>query len=63
MVKEKDEVITVRCYYKEKSMTRAEALKKYREAYYCSDGCEKARYMEVLMDLLDGKDYCDDKVY
>ena len=57
------ELITVRCYYKEEKITRADAIKKYREGYECSDGSEKERYMEVLIDLLDGKDYCDDKVY
>ncbi len=58
-----EEIITVRCYYKEEKLTKTDAYKKYREAYECSDGSEKERYMEVLMDLADGKDYCDDKVY
>lgn len=59
----RNEIITVRCYYKEKKMTRAKALKLYREGYECCEGSEKERYSEILMDLMDGKDYCDDKVY
>ena len=47
------DIVTVRCYYKEEKMERAEAIEKYKEAYKWSDGCEKERYMEVLMDLMD----------
>lgn len=58
-----NEMITVRCYYKEEKITRAEAIKKYTEGYECSEGSERERYMEILMDLMNEKDYCDDKVY
>lgn len=58
-----NEIITVRCYYKEEKITRKDALKKYRDGYYCSDGSERERYAKVLMDLMADKTYCDDKVY
>ena len=63
MAKNPDEIITVRCYYQEEKLSRKDAFMKYRAAYYCSEGSEHERYAEVLVDLMDGKDYCDDKVY
>lgn len=61
--KTSDVMVTVRCYNEEEKLTKAEALKKYKEGFECSDGSERERYMEILSDLMDGKDYCDDKVY
>ena len=43
-------------------MDRDKAIAFYREAAACSDGSEKERYMEILMDLYAGLDYCSDKV-
>lgn len=54
--------VTIYCYYKETQMDRDKAIAFYREAAACSDGSEKERYMEILMDLYAGLDYCSDKV-
>lgn len=58
-----NDIVTVRCYYEEEKMERDKAIKLYKECFACSDGSEKERYAEILFDLMDGKDYCDDKVY
>ena len=58
-----NDIVTIRCYYEERKMTRKDALALYREGVESCDGCEKMRYMEILLDLMDGKNYCDDKVY
>lgn len=42
--------------------TRKEAIDLYREGACCSEGSEKERYMNILLDLLDGKNYCTDGV-
>ncbi len=55
------EKIIVKCYGKEKTYhSRKEAIKEFREAADWSEGCERERYMNILLDLYDGKTYCTD---
>lgn len=54
-------MVTIKCYNKETQMERKEAIRFYKEAVACCEGSERDRYMNVLMDLLDGKDYCTDE--
>ena len=58
----KKDTVTIKCYNKEEQMERTDAIRFYKEAAMCSDGCEKERYMKILMDLYDGLTYCSDKV-
>ena len=41
---------------------RSLAAEFYREAVLMCDGCEKERYMNVLMDIMDGNCICHDGV-
>lgn len=52
--------VTIKCYGSETVMQRTDAIKEFREAAAWSEGSEKERYMNILMDLYDGKDYCTD---
>lgn len=53
--------IVVKCYGKEEEYSsRKEAIKFYKECADWSDGCERERYLNVLLDLYDGKNYCTD---
>ena len=55
-------VVTV-CYNQAtvwKSRKAAAAF--YREGVMACDGCERERYMNVLLDILDGNAVCDDGV-
>ena len=55
-------MIEIRCYNKvEKWTSRNKAIEFYTEGAMCSEGHEKMRYMNILMDLYAGKDYCDDR--
>ena len=57
----KQEKIIVKCYGKEQEYkSRKAAIQEFREAAEWSDGCEKERYMNILLDLYDGKTYCTD---
>lgn len=42
-------------------MERKEAIDFYEEAVIGCEGSERDRYMNVLMDLYSGKDYCTDE--
>lgn len=55
--------VTIRCYYKEEKMDRDKALEFYKKACAMCEGSERERYLEIVMDLMADKDYCDDKVY
>lgn len=41
---------------------RQEAIDFYEECVLGSEGSERARYVEILIDLRSGKTYCSDKV-
>ena len=55
------DIVTIKCYNKEEQMERLKAIKFYREALLGSDGSERGRYMEILIDLYNGLTYCSDK--
>lgn len=62
MILTQEEKIIVKCYGSEKTYnSRKEAIKEFREAAEWSDGCERERYMNILLDLYDGKKYCTDE--
>lgn len=53
--------VTVTCYRKSTVwVTRNNAMAFYRDAMACSEGCERERYTNVFMDLLDGLMECSD---
>lgn len=54
-------MVTIKCYNKEEQMERKEAIDFYEEAVISCEGSERDRYMNVLMDLYFGKDYCTDE--
>lgn len=50
-MKSKD-LVTIVCYNKVETREREEALKFYRNGFNCSDGAEKERYANIIMDLM-----------
>ena len=60
--KRNSDEIKVYCYTKEPEIftNRRDAIRKYKEGILCSEGSEKERYTNVLMDLLDGFNICWD---
>ena len=55
-------MVRVICYGKEDIWkNREDAIRFYREGVACCDGSERERYVNVLMDLLDGKAVCTDE--
>ena len=55
--------LVVFCYNQaEVWQSRSRAAEFYREAVYACEGCEKERYMNVLLDILEGKTFCWDGV-
>ena len=55
------EKVKITCYNKTETMIREEAIEFYREGVMCCDGCEKERYMNILLQLLDGEKVCSDR--
>lgn len=39
---------------------RSDAFEFFREAAWASEGCERERYMNILLDLMSGKHLCFD---
>lgn len=60
MVNVKD-IVTIKCYSKEEKMERGDAIDFYKQCVMCSEGSEKNRYVNILMQLLDGNTYCSDE--
>ena len=56
-----NDLVRITCYGKTETMERAEAIRFYREGVESCDGAERNRYVNILMDLLDGKTECNDK--
>ena len=54
------EKVSILCYNEIETMTREEALDKYRECVEYSDGCERERYVNIFFQLLDGCSICRD---
>lgn len=56
-------MVTTICYGKKKEWaTRKEATKFFTECALWSDGSEKERYMNILLELSIGNDICTDGV-
>ena len=55
------DLVKVTCYGTTTEMTRKAAIKEYRQAIRASEGSERDRYMNILMDLEDGKKECSDR--
>jgi len=54
--------VTVTCYGNTENWPCAEdAIRYYREAANCSDGCERDRYLTIVSKLLDGQTVVDDQ--
>lgn len=60
MAKKKD-MVTVTCYGRTETMERNKAMQFYRDCAQNSEGHERNRYFNVLMDLMDGKTECSDR--
>lgn len=60
MVKKRD-LVTIICYGQKQERTRDDALKFYHDCVQNSDGNERRRYMNILLDLMYGKTICYDK--
>ena len=59
-IKIKNDIVTIHCYGDTETKTRLDAIKFYRECAVMSEGCEKERYMNILLDLYSGKKECYD---
>ena len=54
--------VTVTCYNNTENWPCAEdAIRYYREAANCSDGCERDRYLAIVSKLIDGQTVVDDQ--
>lgn len=60
MAKKKD-MVTITCYGKQEIRERNEAMQFYRDCALNSEGHERNRYFNILMDLMDGKTECSDR--
>ena len=56
----KKDMVKITCYRQTETMERKEAIKFYREAIDCSEGCERERYVNILLGLMDGLKEVDD---
>lgn len=58
----KNEKIICKCYGTEQEFSsRSKAKKFYLECIAWSEGAERDRYVNILLDLEDGKNYCTDE--
>ena len=55
-----NDVVTIVCYDRTTKMKRQDALKFYINCMACSEGAERDRYVNIYLDLLDGKKVCHD---
>ena len=60
MAKKKD-MVTITCYGKKETKERNEAMRFYKDCAENSEGHERNRYFNILMDLMDGKNLCSDR--
>lgn len=54
-------MVTISCYGKLEQLEREDAIAKYTEAVAATEGSERDRYMDILMDIYEGKDFCSDR--
>ena len=59
-LKQLSEKVSIECYGEVETMTREQALDKYRMCIDYSDGSEKERYVNIFLQLLDGYRICYD---
>lgn len=57
---EKKDIVTIVCYGHKKQMERDEAIRFYREGFFCSEGSEQNRYANILIGLYGGDIVCTD---
>lgn len=58
--KQLSEKVSIECYGEVETMTREQALDKYKMCVICCDGCERDRYVNIFFQLLDGYKHCCD---
>lgn len=56
-----NEIVIVKCYGSETKYKRKDAIKEFRSAIDCCEGAERERYVNILLQLLDGDTYCSDE--
>lgn len=57
----KDDEVTTICYNDEKKWnSRNDAVSFFKECYYASEGSERERYANILMQLSSGRKICKD---
>ena len=56
-----DDIVQVKCYNNTKEYKRSEALKSFKECIEWSEGSEQERYINIYLQLLNGKTYCSDE--
>lgn len=54
------DTVLITCYGTSKTMPRDEAIRFYTDGVLSCDGCEKARYAEILGQLVAGYAECSD---
>ena len=58
-----EDIVKVTCYGRTETMTRADAIAKYHECIFCSEGAERDRYVEIYGQLLNGDKHATDEPY
>ena len=54
--------IRTKCYgHEDEWDTRAKAIDYFRECAMCSEGAERERYTNIILQLLDGANYATDE--
>ena len=55
------DMVKVTCYGTTEIMTRADAIREFREGVMCSEGSEQSRYANILVGLLSGETEVSDE--
>ena len=53
--KQLNEQVNIICYNQQETMTRKEGIEKYLEGVRCCEGSERDRYLNIYLDLIEGK--------
>jgi hypothetical protein len=56
-----NDIVIVKCYGTEKKYKRKDAIREFKTAVEVCEGSERERYMNILLQLLDGDTYCCDE--
>ena len=56
----KEDLVQITCYNETRVWKRKEAIEFYKDCVDWSDGCERERYQNILIDLLLGKKIATD---